>query len=156
MHVTKEETLELLDAIEDLHNQVIVHSGGENGIRDKGGLEHVCYKILTDIRNNKNPIQIAAKIYELLATRHYFVDGNKRTSHIIAKSTLLLLGYHFKTPYSEAIEFIIQIADKKKEIKQIEDWIEQNSTEMTVDGKEFEKILSQELIEFKEYFNKKD
>ncbi len=104
---------------------------------------------MTDIRNKKNPVQIAAKIYELLATRHYFVDGNKRTSHIIAKSTLLLLGYYFKTPYSEAIEFIVQIADGKKEIKQVEDWIEKNSKEMAVDGKEFEKILSQELIEFK-------
>lgn len=74
-----------------------------------------------------DPFLAAAFIYSELAKRHYFVDGNKRTSHVLAKSFLATAGFHFEAPYKTAVSFIVSIAMDDKTISQIRKWLERNS-----------------------------
>ncbi len=127
MTTTKKMTDDFMDRLENIHDEIIKKSGGEYGIRDGGGLSHAAFEILNAIeRHPGNSFYIAAVIYHLLATRHYFVDGNKRTAHIAARTWLLSCGYDFKVSYEKAVPFIVDIA-RNKDVKDIEKWVEKSS-----------------------------
>jgi len=149
MKITKLEVDLWKDAIVAVHDKILDESGGQKGVRDIGGLEHAIFSIMSIDNKYERPVHVAAKTYYMLATRHYFFDGNKRTAHITAKVFLMLFGgMHLKVRYKEAVDFIIAIADKKKTIKEIEDWIKSNSekgVEKPFDDLEFE------LKEMKDY-----
>ncbi len=112
-----------------IHSDIIKESGGEAGIRDKGGLHHAAYQILRYITKNKDdPVSIGAKIYDDLAKRHYFVDGNKRTAHCFAKMVLITLDHHLKIRYKQALDFILKIArhNNPAPFNEIKTWIQKN------------------------------
>jgi len=149
MHVTKLEVDLMKDGIVGIHDLIIEKSGGQKGIHDIGGLEHAIFSILSIDNKYERPLYVAAKVYYMLATRHYFFDGNKRTAHITAKTLLYLFsGRHLKVHYKQSVGFIISIADKKRTIKTIEEWIRTNSetgsrtliTDLESELKEMEEI----------------
>ena len=116
-----------------VHDMIIKESGGTFGIRDSGGIYNAAYRILNYVNKNiDNPYSIGAFVYQDLAKRHHFVDGNKRTAHCFAKIILLSIGYHLKPKYCNATEFILAIARDKnpKTFKEIRDWINKNSTKI--------------------------
>ena len=116
--------------IEDLHHIIIIKSGGEKGIRDQGGIYNSIYKIwMYNLKHFDNPIKIGAFIFEELAKRHHFVDGNKRTAYCYAKSIMITMKCHLKIKYPQAVDFILQIAqyENPKTLEEIEDWISKNT-----------------------------
>ena len=126
MTITKQMVDELVELLKIAHDKVIKESGGEIGVRDEGGLSHAAFEILNSIEKHPNNLFYnAAVIYHMLATRHYFIDGNKRTSHVAAQIWLLSHKYDFKVDYEKAVPFIISIA-KNKSLKEIEEWIREN------------------------------
>ncbi len=132
---TREEVKGWLDLVLHIHDEVIEFTGGLEGVRDIGGLEHAVYSILQYRINNPTKIfRHAAKVYQLLATRHYFNDGNKRTSHVIGKTFLFLSDYHFSPKYKEAVNFIIEIGAGKKSVEDIEKWLESNTVKIDKDN----------------------
>jgi len=153
MKLTKEAVQNFTQTVIDLHEHLIIdYSGGEHGIRDSGGLEHAVTLILADYEKYKeSPFYVSAKAYQLLATRHYFVDGNKRTAHLLAKVLLLDTGYRFKPKYTDAVQFIIDIAAKKKSLKEVEDWIKTNVIEKELDVQEYMKELNDDIEDMKKW-----
>ncbi len=153
MKLTKEVVQNFTQTIMDLHEHLIInYSGGEHGIRDLGGLEHAVTLILTDYEKYKErPFYVSAKAYQLLATRHYFVDGNKRTSHLLAKVLLLDTGYRFVPKYTDAVQFIIDIAAKKKTLKEIEEWIKANVSKKKLNVQEYMKELDDDVEDMKKW-----
>ena len=126
MIVTKQMVDELVELIKIAHEKIIKESGGEQGVRDEGGLTHAAFEILSSIEKHPDKFFYnATVIYRMLATRHYFIDGNKRTSHVTAQTWLLSHGYDFKVDYEQAVPFIISIAQGKS-LKEIEEWIKEN------------------------------
>ncbi len=127
MPVTKQMVDEFVEQLERMHEEIISQSGGEHGIRDKGGLAHAAFEILRAAEKFVDkPFHGAAIIYNLIATRHYFVDGNKRTSHFAARAWLLSRNYDFKVSYEDAVPFIMSIA-RDKPLREIEEWIKENA-----------------------------
>lgn len=109
-----------------LHDLIIKESGGTYGIRDEGGIYNSNFKIWNYSKiHYKKPAKIGAFIFEELAKKHHFVDGNKRTAYCFTKSVLITFGYHLKIKYSNAVDFILQIArhDNPKTQKEIEEWL---------------------------------
>ena len=107
----------VIGVIENLHINIIIQSGGEQGVRDEGGLYNSVYKILRYQNiHNKDPISVGSFVYKELSRRHHFNDGNKRTAHIFSKIILFTLGFHFKIEYKDAIDFIIRIAEHNSKI----------------------------------------
>lgn len=131
--ITKETVEREKGLIIKINRKVIKSSGGELGIRDEGGIHNSAYKVLIMLENLEDPFRIAAIIYNEIATRHHFMDGNKRTAHIYAKLMLFHLRYYLNLNYEDAIKFIIQIAnhDNPKSIEEIEKWLKENSIPVT-------------------------
>lgn len=142
--ISKHHVEELVSAISTLHDVIIKESGGENGIRDEGGLYNSCYKILSfSKKDSKNSFLNTAFIYTELAKRHYFVDGDKRTAHIFAKAFLMSEGFHFSIPYKTAVDFIISIAKDDVSINRIKKWLEDNSVK--IKEKDIESYIKKEI-----------
>ena len=133
MTIKKEEILIFKKVVELLHDWIILKTGGELGMRDDGGLYHICTRIYEYSEKNMPFFDWVSHIYKDFATRHYFIDGNKRTAHTLAKAALIAHGYHFKIPYKEAVKFIIEIGDSKKSLGDIKKWLEENSERIKED-----------------------
>ena len=132
--VSREIILKMKELITNIHNTIIKISGGELGIRDDAGIYNSTYKLINhQYKNQRNPTSIGAFALNEFAKRHYFVDGNKRTAYAIAKIFMLINKCHLKTPYLEATEFILQIAEhnSKVTLEQIKAWLENRSTKIT-------------------------
>ncbi len=131
MQISKKDVEDFVDHIVRIHDKIIDMTGGEKGVRDIGGLQHAAYEILKTLeKTDQRPFYTSAKIYVLLATRHYFIDGNKRISHVMAKLFMITSGYALKPIYKDAVNFIIEIADKRKSTAEIEEWIRNNSSKL--------------------------
>ncbi|MBI3190673.1 Fic family protein [archaeon] len=113
--------------------------------------DHAIFEIVkAGEKEQDRPYHAAAKIYQLLATRHYFNDGNKRTSHILAKILLLSYQIYLEVRYANSINFIIEIADKQKTVDQIQEWIKNNSRYMNkIDN--FIEEMDKEFAEMKKW-----
>lgn len=138
-----------VDEVLHTHEEVIAFTGGLEGVRDIGGLEHAVYSILQYGMNNPEGIfRQVAKVYQLLATRHYFNDGNKRTAHVVAKAILFLRDYHFTLKYKESISFIIEVGVGKKSSEDIEAWIKSNTVK--IDENNMKKIIQEFALRYEE------
>lgn len=116
-----------------LHEQIIKESGGFEGIRDEGGIYHAIDRILTQYaKSYSNPFNMAANVFEYLAKRHFFMDGNKRTAYCWAKIILFSHNLHLKIKYKEAAIFIKEVAtfESKITLPQIHKWLKDNSIEI--------------------------
>lgn len=152
--VSKDFIEEIDDLITRLHDGIINQSGGTHGVRDKGGLYHSIHKILLrQEENSDDPLSVGTFVYEELARRHHFNDGNKRTAHAFAKIMLFLSGFHLKIEYKEAVKFIIEIAkyESKVSTKEIKEWIKKHL--VPVEGKNLEKYLNETILDIVEYGN---
>jgi len=127
--VSKNYVLLMKDNVIAHHNLIIKTSGGEIGIRDDAGLYNACWKIcITLEKQDLKPEEVAADVFEDLAKRHHFTDGNKRTAYCLAKIILIGLGYHLKIKYEGALPFILKVAEYNNTItkEEIKDWIKNN------------------------------
>lgn len=150
--ISKDFIEEINDLVTKLHDGIIRHSGGTNGIRDSGGLYHSIHKILLyQEENAADPVPVGAFVYEELARRHHFHDGNKRTAHAFAKIMLFLSGYHLKIEYKEAVKFIIEIAayHSKVSTKEIKQWIQKHI--IPVEEKNLEKYLNEIILDIADH-----
>jgi len=135
-----------------LHDRCIRKSGGTLGVLSEGNLEFVAYDILRFSEKHKNdPLLVATYAYSIIATRHCFIDGNKRTSHIFAKQFLLDNRIHLILQYSGACSFILKIAEGNESLEDIAHWLRVNTENFN--EKDKEKYLK-ELIYDIEYGEK--
>ena len=95
----------------------------------KGGLAYTIHQIINFKEKNKDsPERIAAFVYLEFATKHHFMDGNKRAAHFAAQTFLFLYSHkRISIEYEKAVPYIIEIAANKHPLKEIEQWIKENS-----------------------------
>lgn len=139
--------LKLKEQILIFHENIITHTGGTQGIRDEGGIDNAILKIATKInRNRKEQTKLGALILHDFSTRHYFSDGNKRTAYLTSKVFMLIGGCHLKTKYSEAKDFILEVAKDGSTItlEEIKSWLDERCNE--IEMKDIEKYLKEFLI----------
>ncbi len=119
-----------------LHRAIITLTGGVHGVRDHGGIYNSVTKILTRIHrrhnSNNDAIKIGALTIRELAGRHFFNDGNKRVAYGYSKVILIILHYHLKINYIEAVDFFLKVAEHNSQvtIQEIEKWIASNITKI--------------------------
>ncbi len=78
MSPSMEAVKESSETVVRLHNIIIDQTGGEKGVRDRGGLEHGIDRLLYHFdKDQKEPVRIATLVYEIFAKRHYFIGGIK-------------------------------------------------------------------------------
>jgi death on curing protein len=117
---------ELTFAIHD--RQLAIH-GGLAGIRDEGLLSSALARPqnLFAYSNPKPDLaQLAAAYAYGLVKNHAFVDGNKRTAHVVYRTFLTLNNTAFSAPLAEKFGVMVQLADGTIDEAQFADWIRQN------------------------------
>ena len=145
--ISKDIVLKMQETIINIHETIIKLSGGEFGIRDKGGIYNSTHKLLNhQYKNQRKPISIGAFAINEFAKRHYFIDGNKRTAYAISKIFMLINKCHLKTQYKEATDFMIDVAKYNSNVsfEDIKKWLDKNCS--IIESKDVENYLNKTAL----------
>lgn len=94
-----------------LHGEQIAEHGGGEGLRDEGLLGSALARPLNLEGYGEPDIADLAAAYAFgIARNHPFVDGNKRTSAVVAELFLALNGYVFSMSDAEFVETWLALA----------------------------------------------
>lgn len=91
-------------------------------VRDTGMLEI----LLDEIDEMADPFQKAATALQKIATRHPFVQGNKRTAVTVANMILIISGYEISINAEKLDRNVRKIARDECTIVQVYEWIKTN------------------------------
>lgn len=106
----------------ELHQFLIRHFGGSNGVRDLGLLESALHRPQTGYYEDVP--QMAAALMESLILNHPFVDGNKRVAFFLTDIFLRMNGGKIRVTPSAGHRFLIKtITQNKDRFKPIEQWL---------------------------------
>ena len=114
-----------------LHDRLIETIGGSLGVREENLLRSIAERPKASFGGQEKFPSLflkAAAYLEAIATYHVFVDGNKRTSIMVAEVFLRANGYEMAAfDIKKAEEFILAAAQKQRSLGEIAAWLEQNS-----------------------------
>ena len=94
-----------------IHERSLAHHGGAEGIRDSGALESAL-ALPQNLSLDESPSlsELAANYLFGIVKNHAFVDGNKRTAWVTARTFLALNGVSLEFDALEAITFVESVA----------------------------------------------
>jgi death on curing protein len=105
--------------IVEIHDRVIVLYGGIKGILNEGTIEYA----IASASKKQDVVDQAAVILEIVAKRHPFLDGNKRTAFASAAVLLRLDGYETIATDDEIISFMLDSAAGRLTRSQVVTWL---------------------------------
>ncbi len=109
-----------------IHQRQISEHGGSEGLRDEGLLASALYRPQNVLAYAQPPPDLAvlAAAYAYgIARNHPFVDGNKRTALVAARTFLLLNGVNLEANQDEKYLTFLQLAQGTLTEEQLADWI---------------------------------
>ena len=109
-----------------LHSEVIDASGGSHGVREPGLLAAIADKPCAALggTNLYPDLFTKAAVYlEAVANYHVFIDGNKRTSFVVAARFLFENSYDFIATDKGIESFVLEVARDKTSITDIAVWL---------------------------------
>ncbi len=104
--------------------------GGRSQLRDVNLLESAVLRPMTSAFGEDAYPTIhdkAAALFHSLSRNHAFVDGNKRTSVLATILFLQLNGYKVTWDETEALNFVLKIAQGETDWEIIANWLQANS-----------------------------
>ncbi|MEQ9606069.1 MAG: type II toxin-antitoxin system death-on-curing family toxin [Kiloniellaceae bacterium] len=109
-----------------LHRESIARFGGSDGVRDLGLLESALARPQNRFayESDATPFALAADYCLGIARNHPFVDGNKRTSILVAAVFLTLNGYDFDPPETSIVQMIVGLAARQVDAEALTQWFE--------------------------------
>ncbi len=119
-----------MEEIVAIHDRVIEETGGAKGIRDVGLLFSLAEKpktVIARVEVYGNIFIKAAVLLEAIVNYHVFVDGNKRTAFLACLVFLSMNNVSLNINQVATYKFIISVAEKKKTIKSITQWLKKYS-----------------------------
>ena len=109
-----------------IHQRQISEHGGSEGLRDEGLLASALARPQNVLAYAQPPPDLAvlAVAYAYgIARNHPFVDGNKRTALVAARTFLLLNGVNLEANQDEKYLTFLQLAQGTLTEEQLADWI---------------------------------
>jgi death-on-curing protein len=129
-----------LQAILDLHAELLATHGGAPGLRDQGALEAAFARprqILAYSAEDVTVFDLAAALCVGLCRHHHpFVDGNKRIAFTALGMTLGLNGLYLDVTEREAAQKIIAVSVGEMDEQVFRDWVANNSLELPAPERE--------------------
>ena len=110
----------------ELHEKLIIATGGSHGIRDTGLLESAvlgCYQSFDGEDLYPTIVEKAARMAYAVCKNHPFVDGNKRVAVVAMLVTLRLNHVALLYTQQELIELGLSIADGRIGYENIVEWV---------------------------------
>jgi death-on-curing protein len=109
-----------------IHQRQISEHGGSEGLRDEGLLASALahpQNLLAYAQPRPDLAALAAAYAYGIARDHPFVDGNKRTALVAARTFLLLNGVNLEASQDEKYLTFLQLAQGTLTEEQLADWI---------------------------------
>ena len=113
-----------LDVILAIHDEQLAEHGGQPGVRDQGLLESALSRPRHQLEYGEPSIPRLAASYTFgISRNHPFLDGNKRTSLVVAELFLELNGYALTASDSQCVTTFLQLAAGDLSEEQLAEWI---------------------------------
>ena len=107
------------------HRQIAEHGGGE-GLRDEGLLSSALARpqnLLAYGEPSPDLASLAAAYAYGIARNHPFVDGNKRTALVAARTFLILNGVDLNATQDDKVLTFVSLAEGAISEQELADWI---------------------------------
>jgi death-on-curing protein len=119
-----------LDEVLHLHQRLLEHYGGADGIRDLGALQSALAMPqagMGDVYFHKDVWEMAAAYLFHLCQDHPFVDGNKRVALAACRYFLHRNGYGFAGDSEELVALTLETAAGKRKKPAISAWLKKRA-----------------------------
>lgn len=114
-----------------IHEQQIAEHGGTAGVRDIGLLESALARPQNLAAYAEPDIAAMAAAYGFgIARNHPFLDGNKRTSYVVALSFLRLNGIDVRADEAPRLDLWLRLAAGEVTEEQLAEWLRSHSVKV--------------------------
>ena len=117
-----------LEVVLAVHDEQLAEHGGQPGVRDRGLLESAMARPQNQFAYGEQSIARLAASYAFgLSRNHPFLDGNKRTSLVVAELFLDLNSFELIATDAQCVTTFLQLAAGNLTEDQLSDWISTHS-----------------------------
>lgn len=119
-----------IDEVVAIQFELIKQFGGSAGVHDFGLLHSAIERPKATFGGEDlypTVFEKAAALLHSLILNHPFIDGNKRTAYVSTARFLQINGYELKTDKDSLIKYLLEIEKNKSLIKNVSQWIRNNS-----------------------------
>jgi len=117
-----------LDVVLAIHDEQLAEHGGQPGVRDPGLLESALGRPRNQFAYGDTSITRPAASYAFgISRNHPFLDGNKRTSLVVAELFLELNGHVLAANDTQCVTTFLQLAAGDLTEDELAEWIAANS-----------------------------
>lgn len=116
----------LEETLTAIHHRQIAEHGGSEGLRDEGLLLSALTRpqnLLADGEPATDLASLAAAYAYGIARNHPFVDGNKRTAQVAARTFLILNGVDLEATQDDKVLTFLSLAEGAVSEEELADWI---------------------------------
>ena len=112
-----------LDVVLAIHDEQIAEHGGARGVRDLAVIESALARPRNLVAYGKpDAAALAADYLFGLCSNHGFLDGNKRTSYVVAETFLDLNRYAMDAPDALVVTTVLAVASGVMREEQMVKW----------------------------------
>lgn len=114
------------EAVLAMHARQLAEHGGGAGVRDEGLLESALQRPLNKAAYGQpGAAELAAAYAFGIARNHPFVDGNKRTALVAARTFLLINRFQIAAPKEDRLKTFLALAAGEMTEDQLAEWFRQ-------------------------------
>jgi death-on-curing protein len=116
----------LEETVTAIHHRQIAEHGGSEGLRDEGLLSSALARpqnLLSYSESRPDLASLAAAYAYGIARNHPFIDGNKRTALVAARTFLLLNGVDLNATQDEKYLTFLNLAEGGISEEELADWL---------------------------------
>jgi death-on-curing protein len=118
-----------LEVVLAIHDEQLAEHGGQPGVRDRGLLESAMARPQNQFAYGEHSVARLAASYAFgISRNHPFLDGNKRTSLVVAELFLELNGLELTATDAQCVTTFLQLAAGELSEEQLAEWIAGHST----------------------------
>jgi death-on-curing protein len=114
------------ETVTAIHQRQIAEHGGSDGLRDEGLLSSALARpqnLLAYGEPRPDLASLAAGYAYGIASNHPFIDGNKRTALVAARTFLILNGVDLDATQDEKVLTFLNLAEGVISEEELADWI---------------------------------
>ena len=114
-----------------LHQRQLAEHGGLDGIRDSGMLDSALARprnLFAYSDSEPDLAQLAAAYAFGIARNHPFIDGNKRTAYVVARSFLIRNGKDLSVEHVEQYRMFLALAEGSVTEEALAEWMRRQLT----------------------------
>jgi len=118
----------LEETVQAIHKRQIAEHGGSDGVRDEGLLLSALARpqnLLAYSEETPDISALAASLAYGIAKNHPFIDGNKRTALVVARTFLLLNGFNIEATQEEKYLTFLKLAEGNLSEEELAEWFRQ-------------------------------